>query len=366
MGGGVVIRTVAIAPCVLLAAAAGMAVGAPSTAQLAGQRIAWPVDGTTVSAAMRAGIGRGEVGAVILFGRNARSPTAVRRLTSALQAVPRPAGLDVPILVMADQEGGLVKRFPWAPPSASAARMGARLTPARITAQGRATGAALARMGVNTDLAPVCDVAMRGGDIAATGRAFGSTASAAGVGCTAFARGLATTGVAAAAKHFPGFGRARVNTDDARVRIAAPRAVLMADLSPFRQAVAAGVPMVMVSSAIYPALAPLPAMLAPQVVGDLLRDDVGFRGAVVSDAVDAPALAPYGGVRGASARAAAAGVDLVVVSGTEASARQAQAGVAAALSSGAVRRADAEASLARVLAVRRSAARAAEAARATR
>ena len=302
---------------------------------------------------MRKAVAAGEVGAVILFGRNAKSPTVVRRLTRQLQAITRPAGLDAPLLVMADQEGGLVKRFPWAPPSMSAARMGARMSPAAITAQGRATGRALAGLGVNADLAPVCDVGMRGGNIAADGRAFGTTPAAAGRGCTAFARGLAAGGVAAAAKHFPGFGRARVNTDTATVRITASRAVLLADMAPFRQAIGAGVPMVLVSSAIYPALAPEPAMLSRTVVGSLLRGTMAFSGVVVSDAVDTPALAPYGGVRGASGRAAAAGVDLVLVAGSEAAARTAQAGIADAIRAGTISRADAQASVDRLLALRR-------------
>lgn len=334
--------------------AATMAPAEPTTAQLAGQRVTWPVDGTTVSAPMRAAIRRGEVGSVILFSRNAPSRAVLRRLTRQLQAVPRPAGLDEPLLVMVDQEGGLVKRLAWAPPTMSAARMGARLSPDAIRAQGAATARALRASGVNADLAPVCDVARRGGDLFRDGRAFGTTVAAASAGCTAFARGLADGRVAASPKHFPGFGRARVNTDDAVVRVTAPRTVLEREMQPFRDLIAAGAPMVMVSSIIFPAFSPRPALLDRGMVAGMLRGDLGFRGVTITDAIDTPALRPWGGTRGASASAAAAGMDLVIVATTEAEARKAARGVAQAIADGRVGRGDALAALDRVLALRRS------------
>ena len=103
--------------------------GAPTAAQLAGQRITWPVDGTRVSASMRAAIARGEVGSIILFGRNAPNRAVLGRLTRDLQAVPRPAGLDAPLLITVDQEGGLVKRLAWAPPTMSELPMLKRASP---------------------------------------------------------------------------------------------------------------------------------------------------------------------------------------------------------------------------------------------
>ena len=330
------------------------ALAAPTTAQLAGQRITWPVDGTSVSASMRAAIARGEVGSVILFSRNAPNRAALSRLTAQLQSIPRPAGLDAPLLVTVDQEGGLVKRLAWVPPTMSAARMGARLDPAGIRAEGAATGRAMLRSGVNADLAPVCDVAQRGRDLFRDGRAFGSTPAAVAADCTAFAQGLADAGAAATAKHFPGFGRARVNTDDAAVRVTAPRATLEREMEPFRAVIAAKVPMIMVSSIIFTTLAPRPALLEASVVRGLLRDRFGFRGVTITDAIDTPALRPYGGTAGASARSAAAGMDLVIIATSEAEAAKGMRAVSAAIASGRIPRAEAEASLERVLALRRS------------
>ncbi len=336
-----------------LGVSAGAARG-PTDAQLAGQRITWPVDGPRVSPALRAAIGRGEVGSVILFARNAPSRRALRRLTTQVQAVPRPAGLDAPLLVMVDQEGGLVKRLPWAPPAMSAARMGAALGTAGIRAQGAATGRALRAGGITADLAPVCDVARRGGDLARDGRAFGADVATVSMACTAFARGLGDARVAAAPKHFPGFGRARVNTDDAVVRVTASRAVLEREMQPFRAAIRAGAPMVMVSSIVFPALSPRPALLSRPVVEGLLRGDLGFTGVTITDAIDTPALRPWGGTAGASAAAAAAGLDLVIVATSEAEARTAVRGVARAIADGRIRRGDAQAALERVMALRRA------------
>ncbi|MDX6486841.1 MAG: beta-N-acetylhexosaminidase, partial [Gaiellaceae bacterium] len=120
-----------------------------------------------------------------------------------------------------------------------------------------------------------------------------------------FIRALQSQRIAATAKHFPGLGASRANTDDHRVTLRTVR------LGPFRAAIAAGVELVMVSNAVYPRLDPsrVPAVFSHRIVGDLLRGTLGFRGVVVTDALDAPAPArmPH-----APARALAAGVDLLL------------------------------------------------------
>lgn len=111
--------------------------------------------------------------------------------------------------------------------------------------------------------------------------------------------------------------------------------------------------MVMVSSIVFPQLSVRPALLSPTVVEDLLRDDLGFEGVTITDAIDTPALRPWGGTRAASASAAVAGMDLVIVASTEAQGRRAAAGVARAMRSGRVSSAEARESLDRVLSMRR-------------
>ena len=183
-------RRAAIAALCGLAAGAfafGVALGdgappAPSAAsqltleQLAGERLVVGFPGAEPPAAVRAMVREGRVAGVILFAENFPSRAAGRRAIADLQAIRRPAGLRDPLLVMVDQEGGLVKRIDGAP-TASAAQMGARGARLR-RAQGARTAANLRDVGVNVDLAPVLDVARPGSDTEATERGFGSSAAA--------------------------------------------------------------------------------------------------------------------------------------------------------------------------------------------
>ena len=200
---------------------------------------------------------------VVLFDANFPTRAAGRRLISRLQAIRRPPALRDPLLVMVDQEGGLVKRVGGAP-TASALQMGER-GPDFSRAQGRQTAANLRGIGINVDLAPVLDVARAGGTIAETERGFGSTAAAVAATAIPFATALQQGGVAATAKHFPGFGAARENTDFAVQRIGLSKQRLRAvDEAPYRDFIAAGGDLVMLSTAIYPAFSPRPSrVLAP-------------------------------------------------------------------------------------------------------
>src|SRR5215207_5038441 len=94
-------------------------------AQLAGQRLVVGFEGTRPPAPVRGLIRQGRLAGVILFAENLPSRASARRTVARLQAIPRPPGLRVPLLVMVDQEGGLVKRLEGAP-TASARQMGAR------------------------------------------------------------------------------------------------------------------------------------------------------------------------------------------------------------------------------------------------
>jgi beta-N-acetylhexosaminidase len=237
-------------------------------------------------------------------------------------------------------------------PAASAAELGRR-GPAAAGAAGLATGRLLRDVGVNVDLAPVADVARRGSGIGADGRAFGSRPGRVAAAARAFAAGLARAGVAATAKHFPGFGAPAASTDDRPVRIGLPLGTLRAvDERPFAALVDAGVPLVMMSSAVYPALDARPAALSARWVRGELRGRLGFAGVVATDALDTPALAGAGGAPGAAVAAAAAGVDLLLVAGRYSEAVRTAAAVAAALRSGRLGAGPARESVARVLALR--------------
>jgi beta-N-acetylhexosaminidase len=255
---------------------------------------------------------------------------------------------------MVDQEGGSVQRLPGAP-SRGAPAMAATGDPAVARSEGRATAATLRAAGMNVDLAPVVDVVRAESALHAEGRGFGFTARSAARSGSAFARGLREGGVAATAKHFPGFGAAPSNTDEGEVRIAvAARTLRAVDRPPFRAAARAGAQLVMLSSAIYPALSPRPAVLSPQVVQGELRRGAGFRGVTISDDLEAPALAGFGGASGSAVAATRAGVDLLLFARTYEGADRAARGLAEAVRAGRVDRGALERSLGRVLALRAS------------
>lgn len=318
--------------------------------QLAGQRIVIGFGGARPPAAVEPMIRAGEVAGVVLFADNLPSRSAGRRLIRRLQAIRRPPGLRDPLLVMTDQEGGLVKRIDGAP-NGSARAMGARGAPFAAD-QGRRTAANLRSVGIDVDLAPVLDVARPGGTIAETDRGFGSAAAEVAATAVPFATGLQAGGVAATAKHFPGLGSARLNTDDAIQRIGlSRRALRTVDEAPYRDFVAAGGDLVMLSTAIYPAFSPLPAAFAPTIARDELRGRLGFDGVSITDALDSVAARAFGGSAKAAVAAAGAGVDLLLY--TEAKpAAEAHDALLRALRKGKLSRAGFETSAGRVLRLR--------------
>jgi beta-N-acetylhexosaminidase len=278
--------------------------------RLAGQMLIVRMDATATSG-LRRSVRRGEIGGVVLFPPAGTRPDDLRREIAALHDAAARAGAPAP-LVMIDQEGGEVKRLTGLPPDRTPSQIAARGEGYALD-QGRATGDALAALGIGVDLAPVLDVPATPSAFIAS-RAFGSDPSQVARTGVAFGEGLAAAGVAATAKHFPGLGSATVNTDLAPSAIEATRAELEAGLEPFRAAVAAGFELVMVANATYSAYDPERiASLSPRVIGGLLRRRLGFGGVVVTDDLGAGALAEAGIAEGeAAVRAADAGSDLLL------------------------------------------------------
>jgi beta-N-acetylhexosaminidase len=322
-----------------------------SIPRLAGERILAGVSGTGVSPDLDGAIREGRVAGVVLFAGNFPSRAAGRRLIARLQAIRRPPALRDPLLVMIDQEGGLVKRVGGAP-TASAREMGERGA-AFSRDQGRRTAANLRDLGVNVDLAPVLDVARPDGTIAATERGFGATAEHVAATAVPFAVGLRGGGVAATGKHFPGLGAAPENTDFAVQRIGLSKQVLRdVDEAPYRAFAAAGGDLVMLSTAIYPALSPDPAAFSRQIATGELRRRLGFAGVSITDALDTVAVRAFGGPAKSGVAAARAGSDLLLFTDLPAAERAWRA-LAMKLRDGALDREEFEASAQRVLDLRR-------------
>jgi beta-N-acetylhexosaminidase len=264
----------------------------------------------------------GELGGVILFPSTGVAAGALGDEVSRLRRAARGAGFPEP-LVAIDQEGGEVKRLPDEPPETAPSTIAASRSAATARAEGLATGEALARIGIDVDLAPVLDLGLEGSFVAS--RSFGADPGQVAELGLEFADGLGEAGLAATAKHFPGLGLAVANTDLGPSVVEATREEMAPGLRPFRRASEAAIPAIMVSNAIYTAYdAERPATLSPKVVRGLLRRDSGYDGVVVTDDLGAGAITQYGLDEGDAAVAATrAGADVLLFALSDGSAARA-------------------------------------------
>jgi beta-N-acetylhexosaminidase len=330
-------------------------------AQKAGQRVIYSYSGLQPPATLLSWIRHGQVGGVIFFGGNissrAQIAAVIKQLDQANASASNPLRA-VPLLLMTDQEGGAVRRLP-GQPVLSEKQIGEAAHPAAAArTAGTGAGQNLAGVGMNVNLAPVLDVYRTAGDFDDQfGRSYRTSPTVVSALGADFIKAQQATGVAATAKHFPGLGAASATQDtDARpvtlnVSLHALRTV---DEYPYRAAIAAGVKLVMVSWAVYPALAKdTPAGLSSAVVNGELRKRLGFRGVTITDALEAGALQAFGTTGHRATLAVRAGMDLILCSGQMASqGRLARSALATALSSGSLSASVFDAALTRVIALR--------------
>jgi beta-N-acetylhexosaminidase len=323
-----------------------------SAAQLAGQMSIASFIGTSPPAGLRERIRQGRLAGVIIYTANVSARAALASTVRSLQAIPRPAGLGAPLLILIDQEGGEVKRIS-GPPRDSAAVMGRRDSTHTVLAEGAATALNLRAVGANVDLAPVADVGRPGSLEERQFRAFSRDAGTVGRLADAFTQGLQSRGIAATVKHFPGIGVLPQDPDATLQRVSLSRAELRrVDEAPFATAVAGGAEIVMVGNAIYPALARGPALLSEAIVSGELRGRLGYRGVILGDTLTTPALAGLGSPQQLVTMAAGAGIDLMIFDGSDATNVSFIDALARAAAGGSLARARLEASARRVLALR--------------
>jgi beta-N-acetylhexosaminidase len=325
----------------------------PPLPQLIGQKLVVRMDGTRPSASLLARARQGQIGGVILHGFNFATASQLRSITIALQRAAAAGGWPK-LLIAVDQEGGPVKTVRWAPPTLSPQQMGASRSPATARGQGQLTGRALRNLGVNTDLAPVADVpASPSSFMERQGRTWSASVAETTRLANAFAAGLTDRRELATMKHFPGLGLATRNTDREVVRITASRGRLAPGLEPFRRAVAIRVPLVMLSNAVYDAYdRKNGAGWSRAIAGTLLRGELGFQGATITDSLDGAAHARGVPTDTLAIRAAAAGTDLILVTGSESASLSVYYSLVRAASDGRVGRAGLVASYRRIAALK--------------
>jgi beta-N-acetylhexosaminidase len=337
-----------------------------SLAQMAGQRVIYSYDGLTPPASLLSSIRAGEVGGVVFFSPNISSEAQITSVISELDqanASPQNPLRNSPLLLMTDQEGGLVRRLPGAP-VLSEEQIGESADPAaQATAAGTGAGQNLAGVGMNVNLAPVLDVYRTPGNFDDQfQRSYSMNPDTVSNLGGDFITAQQATGVAATAKHFPGLGTATSaqNTDQRPVTLTVSlNALRTIDEYPYQAAIAGGVKLVLVNWAIYPALDPTrPAGLSPAIVSGELRQRLGFTGVTITDALEAGALQPFGTVGQRATLAAQAGMDLILCSAQQATeGDQAKIALENGYTGGTLDQAAFQAALQRVLALKSSLAR---------
>jgi beta-N-acetylhexosaminidase len=260
---------------------------------------------------------RQHVGGIVLFrARNMGTLAELRSLTSALQRAAADAG-QPPLLIAADQEGGQLMALGDGTPFPGNMALGATRSEKLARAVGRAIGRELRAVGINVDFAPVCDVNNNPRNPVVGTRSFGDDPALVARLGAAMVSGLQSAGVAATAKHFPGHGDTASDSHHAAPviphRLARLRRV---ELPPFRAAIEAGVRMVMTAHIVLPGLGggkDTPSTLSPRILQGLLREELRFRGLVVSDAMDMGAIDQGSGLIVDALSALVAGVDLLLL-----------------------------------------------------
>jgi beta-N-acetylhexosaminidase len=286
-----------------------------SLRQRVGQLLMVDCPTSGVTDATRAAITDSAVGGVILDGTTYSGLAEVATLTAQLQSS-APKG--VKLLISTDQEGGQVQRLQGTGFTriVSGVEQG-QIPPASLRGYARGWAQELRQAGVDVNLAPVLDVVPAGfgsnppiGDL---DREFGHTPATVTSHGLAVAQGMLAGGVAPTVKHFPGLGRVHGNTD---LTSGVTDTVTTADdayLQPFRAAVQAGVPFVMMSTAIYSRIDPgSPAAFSTKIVTGLLRNRLGFHGLVISDDLGAAAQVADWSPGERAVRFVAAGGDVVL------------------------------------------------------
>jgi len=267
---------------------------------------------TAPSEALESLVSASGAGGFILFKDNIKSTEQVKALTGALNIY-----ADIPPFICIDEEGGVVSRLRGLAgftPTSPARDIGGTGDTQNAYAAGETIGAAMARLGINVDFAPVADVLTNPNNKVIGSRAFGNDPETVGGMASAFQAGLRTHGVMAAPKHFPGHGN---TADDSHIGLSviASNATHLAAIEypPFIRLIDEGAEFIMIGHITAPELCELPATLSEYFVTNVLRNELGFGGIIITDAMNMGAITRNYGVAEAAVMALQAGVDMVLM-----------------------------------------------------
>jgi beta-N-acetylhexosaminidase len=251
-------------------------------------------------------------GGFILFGRNIQTPVQLRKLIDDLRALSA-----IEPIITIDQEGGRVSRLKLIgnePPNAQQLRD--RNDPALVERHGHITGKLLRIFGFNLDLCPVLDISFDDeADNSLRGRCYGRDVAQVTHLAGAFNDALRAEGIASCGKHFPGYSRAPIDAHHELPKIPLSRDDLLAhELAVFKHFIGK-VDSMMICHASYPSLdaSLTPASLSRDIVMKLLREELGFRGLIMTDDLDMGAILNHYGLDDTIRLAIEAGNDLAMI-----------------------------------------------------
>ena len=258
-------------------------------------------------------------GGIIYFAwtNSVKNPTQIAELSNGIQDAASAQPSQVPSLIGIDQEGGIVARI--GPPATQLPgnmALGAGRSARDAQDAAAINGDELSAMGINWNFAPVADVNVNPANPVIGVRSFGENPQLAATMTAAQTRGYTSAGVAGAAKHFPGHGDTATDSHTGLPVVDHTRAEWeQLDRPPFQAAIDAGVPAIMTAHISVPALDPSgdPATLSESIMTGILREEMGYDGVVITDALDmAGASATYGNDR-VPVLALKAGVDMLLM-----------------------------------------------------
>jgi beta-N-acetylhexosaminidase len=286
-------------------------------------------------------------GGLILFGRNLKSAEQIVELTNAVQRLAGP----IPLFISIDQEGGRVSRLPSDftifPPCAVLGRCG---TTDLTYAAASVTASELRAVGINMNLAPVLDVDSNPKNPIIGDRALGRSADQVCALGHAVISGLQDHQVIACGKHFPGHGDTIADSHLELPVVTASRDRLQeVELPPFEHAIRQGLTTIMTAHVLYPALdADQPATLSSTILTGLLREQLGFKGLILTDDLEMRAILDHYGIEDAAVRSFQAGADILLICKDHDREVAAMDAMYAAVKDGRIARARLEASLNRI------------------
>ncbi|MGI6610161.1 MAG: beta-N-acetylhexosaminidase [Limnochordia bacterium] len=282
-----------------------------------GQMVMAGFPGYDLSAEANELIAKHFIGGVMLASRNIRDLEQTAELTGRLQRLATTTGAELPLLIAADQEGGYVVRLQGRHAFPGNMALGAAGSPELTQRVAAAMGRELRSVGINMNFAPVVDVNSNPANPVIGIRSFGEDPQAVSRLGVAYITGLHEGGVLSTAKHFPGHGDTSLDSHIALPRVAHLRTRLeQVEFVPFKAAIGAGVTAIMTAHVTFPAIEPqpgVPATLSKRVLTDLLRQELGFDGLIITDAMEMGAIARNFGLGEAAVRSVQAGADVVLV-----------------------------------------------------